>query len=79
MWKCMMGVCILLVLTGCLNGFVAAKTFWRNPDGTAVTNCQGDPIHLNHRWQYHRFASQDAQGMVRIRCPDANRVQHLFE
>ena len=70
---------LALSLSACLNGFVAAKSFWRNSNGNAITNCQGDPIHLNQRWKYQRFSQQDANGNIHIRCPEGKQVVELYD
>ena len=53
----------------------AAKAIWRNPDGSAITDCQGEPIHMTRSHLYQRYAPTDSRGFTHIQCPEANQVK----
>ena len=66
---------LLLSLNACVFDLAAAKAIWRNPDGSAITDCQGEPIHMTRNHLYQRYAHTDSHGIIHIQCPEANQVK----
>ncbi|UOO88710.1 hypothetical protein LVJ82_14765 [Vitreoscilla massiliensis] len=77
--KVLLALPLILSLNACVFDLAAAKAIWRNPDGSAITDCQGEPIHMQRRKHYQGYAHTDSHGMTHIQCPEANQVKIKFQ